>query len=242
MIRSKRFKAIVKTNRLFKFRGLTNVSGTLMTPCEWSPFGMLSYIAEVHPQRLKRYKRNLYLLSLCSKSIDLESEIGDRYGQLAFLATVNDIAKALVPYPELLISFTASYWVHGETEEAIKKCAPEIKRSPLMLDCHMHQDKWRTKAVSLYIKANNNLPSIIVTTIATPDFFKVISAPLEFRKFETIFNWVVCNLVRIRHDTWLNRYGILDVKHTMKVRLKDSYKDDPVKFKLLSQTAKLLLP
>ena len=233
MIKSKRFQAILKSKRQFLIRKDT------LPRFQTTQESIEHYLKEYYPERLERYERYLYLLDLSCRrhKEDMFNNILDRYFSLGFLATVDKVIGVISKYPEILFAFDKSKPVVLNRVDA-KLCAPEIYRSPIIKDFKNQ----RIEYVQLYVYEHSGWKRTYVNGVLSMDFFKIVSGPIELRKFETIFAWAACNMLPQMYKKHLNDRELTKVKETTKHTLRCIYTLDPVYFMLVNQTAKLLMP
>ena len=235
LIKSKKFRAIVNAKRQFL---VSNSSKLVVLRSGGYGFDWAKgYVERSYPQRLNRYRRSLYLLELYDESkFDIRAKLFDRYSQLIFLATVNDVIKILAFHPHVMFDFSRRLHF-GEVNKA--NCDVEIYRSPLVRNFP------KSEAVlisTLSIRLANKAMLFNVQGMLTYNFFKIINGPIELRKFETIFNWIICCGLCTDHIAYKTKDDIINFKEQVKADLVQEHKRDPIFFKLINQAAMLLIP
>ena len=247
MIKSKRFKAIVKAKRRLMFDDWKS---------NHSPYGpsiqdvdhLSFYLEGEHPERVKAYKRVTYLMSIAAKEADIYWDIVNRFRQLALLSTIDLVIAAMKKRPEIVYgtsivvlandrnknkSVTAPY--HPEID------APTILSSPLITNFKGSNSPPYICIRLWCYKPTSSMP-IHIGALITPKFFKLTHAEMELRSLEIIFSWVGCDMVPRSHGSNLDAAELTSIRDATKKSLITYYNYDPVYFTLLNQAARLLMP
>lgn len=249
MIKSKRFKAILKIKRQFILldrppnaaktaffqtldepaRGLTN--------SDW----IETYLNRHHPERIHQFERISFFLDMYSMGKEWRhAAICYRYNLLIFLSTVNDVIKALEPYPNVAFN-SKTYNIQISSYIPENKCANEVYRSPLIKN-YRKTNPPRVRTFLMYDEVDRTKRRSAVTAVMTPDFFKVIDGEMEIRKFEVILGWIACLTIKLnKYSEILDRADLINFRDTTKRELKFAYRNDSVSFNLVNQAARLLM-
>ena len=235
LIKSKKFKAIVNAKRQFL---VSNSSKLIVLRSGAYRFDSAeSYVERSYPQRLGRYRRSLYLLGLYDASkFDIRAKLFERYNDLTFLNTVNDVIKILALYPNVMFDFSRRLKREGVSEV---DCDREIYRSPLIRNVPKSEIIITS---TLSLRLHNEVQVFNVKAMLTYNFFKIISGPIKLRKFETIFSWILCCGLCTDYIAFQTKDNLIDLKARVKAKLVKEHKRDPIFFKLINQAAMLLIP
>ena len=242
MIKSKRFKAVLKARRQFLLREAPEraVYRDEAVSKQQNIGWVEAYIARYAPHRLELLERRMYLLNLYEpKKYVTQPAISERYTQMTLMSTIWYVIKALELYPNTRFALDVNVSRRPTKSEHSLFCTEETYRSPLLQNCKSNGE---IRFLTMTTQEDECRHYKEIRAMATPEFFKVVYGPPKLRKFESVFHWIYCMKFSTTNYPFRSREDLLKMAEGTRLTLAYNYLEDPIKFNLVSQCARLLMP